>query len=167
MTKHPTSRKDPSSWGASWCRSVPAALALCFGCTITVVLAILVHGWEAEQQRIEFKRRIDKVGAAVHQRVDDNLAVLYAIRAFYAASEAVERAEFWTFAQDIRRRYSEIQALLWVPRVLAGERLAFEAAAQADGHPHFQITAPHPDGRAYPAPSRRIPDLQEPPTRCA
>jgi len=154
MAKYLTMRKGTAPWGASWRRSAPAALVLCLGVIISVVLYILVHGWEQERQRVEFKRRVDDVTAALQQRVDDDLAVLYAIRAFYAASREVERHEFWTFAQDIRRRYAEIQALTWVPRVPDAERPASETAAQAGGHPHFQITELGPEGRVLRAAPR-------------
>ena len=147
MAKSLTIRKGPAPWGASWRRSAPAALVLCLGVVLSVVLYLRVQGLEHERQRVEFQRRVDQVAAALQQRIDDTLAVLYALRAFSAASREVERHEFGRFAQDIRRRYAEIQALMWVPRVPEAMRPASEAAAQAEGHPHFQITELDPAGR--------------------
>jgi signal transduction histidine kinase/DNA-binding response OmpR family regulator/CHASE1-domain containing sensor protein len=128
--------------GVAWRRFAPVALTLLLGVMISVVLFVLIYDWEVEQQQVQFKRQMDKVVVAVHNRVGDNLAALYAIRAFYTVSEEVKRSDFLSFAQDIRQRYNEIQALLWVPRVPRAARSAFEMALQAEGYPHFQITEP-------------------------
>jgi GAF domain-containing protein/CHASE1-domain containing sensor protein len=119
----------------------------CFlGGLISVLLSIVIYKWEVDQQKLQFKRQLDQVAAALHHRVGHNLSALYAIRAFYRVSEKVHRNEFLSFARDIRQHYPEIQTLLLVPRIPGAARSTFERDVPAEAHAPFQITEPGHDG---------------------
>ena len=59
----------------------------------------------------------------------------------------MERHEFQTFVAGSLARLPGIQALEWIPRVPAAQRAAYEATAQRQGFPTFQITERNDRGK--------------------
>jgi GAF domain-containing protein/CHASE1-domain containing sensor protein len=156
MRRYGMSRHDTVPRRASWRRYIPAAVVSCLGVFISIVVSILVQAQEQDYRLGEFKRRAGHLVAAVQRGIDDSLAVLETLHAFYAASQQVERHEFVAFAQNILQRHAEIQALAWVQHLPEAERPAYEAAVQAEGYANFQITELGPDGHFGRAALRQV-----------
>ncbi|MDP2346493.1 MAG: CHASE domain-containing protein [Gammaproteobacteria bacterium] len=72
------------------------------------------------------------------QTLPQAVAALESVERFYAASDEVAREEFAVFTRSILQ-WPGLQAVEWVPRVLASERLDFERAAREAGFPGYRI----------------------------
>lgn len=80
--------------------------------------------------------------------------ILNSITAVFEASAEVTRDEFRRFVTPALTRQPELQALEWIPRVPAAERLRYEQLAAADGLDGFMVTEFSPDGHIVPASPR-------------
>lgn len=74
------------------------------------------------------------------------LEILHALQALFAVKPDVRRADFHRFVRSALHRMPELQALEWIPRVIRGQRAAFEAAARADGVVGFHFSEIGPEG---------------------
>jgi len=152
----PVTHTDPQAKPAAWRRRVPIALALCGGTALSVAAFVAVRQWEDRRLRLRFQRLAGDRAAAVDRGIAINIEQLRSIRAFFAASERVERHEFHAFTTTPLGRHKAIHALLWAPRVAAEERQATEARARADNAPGYEITEDDGQGRLRRAPERPL-----------
>lgn len=90
------------------------------------------------KQRFEFlaKERAARMQADIERALES----LASTGGFFDASSEVTRAEFDAFLRTHLDSHPEVRAIEWLPRITAGERAAFEAAAHADGLGGFRIT---------------------------
>lgn len=108
---------------------VPALItAVGVGATLVVhrVLVSRERSLAASRFQTDAARRAAAIDAEMANAVD----ALYALRAFYEASESVEPEEFARFGREILRRHSTVLALDWAPRVPSEEVEAFTAATR-------------------------------------
>ncbi|WP_163832561.1 CHASE domain-containing protein [Spartinivicinus ruber] len=68
------------------------------------------------------------------------------LASLYAINSHISRNQFDYFVKRSIEEFNNIQALEWVPRVPAHERLAYEKSAQADGLTNFKFKKWQPDG---------------------
>ncbi|MBE9179854.1 CHASE domain-containing protein [Oculatella sp. LEGE 06141] len=95
--------------------------------------------------RTELQERADILASSLQRSVDACFEVLRSISQLFASSGQVKRADFTRFVQPVLARHPSIQALEWLPRLGAAERLAFEQAIQLE-YPNFQVTEQTPVG---------------------
>jgi len=102
--------------------------AVGIGATLAVhrVLAVRERSLAVSSFQADAARR----AAAINAELADAVDALYAVRAFYEASETVEPEEFVRFGREILTRHSTVLALDWVPRVSPGQVEAFTAMAR-------------------------------------
>ncbi len=131
-------------------RRVPAVLALCVGCALSVLAFKAVRKWEQRRVQSRFERMSGNCVAAVQKTVALGLGVFRSIESFYAASQVVERHEFRAFVRNILSRHRAIAALQWAPRIAAAERDAHEAAGRREGLAGYRITERDGSGRRVP-----------------
>jgi len=132
--------------------SVSVPLSLSF--VVVVAFFVLTSGWEQGRIKAEFERRTDNLSLALKKDFDGSVEVLHSIATFYASSVEVDRQEFREFVSRLLSRHPGIQALSWNPRVLDGERTAYEDAARRDGLSDFQIWERDPEGQLVRAAQR-------------
>jgi signal transduction histidine kinase/AmiR/NasT family two-component response regulator len=84
----------------------------------------------------EILERLDELRSSLLRALE----ILHAVQTLFAVKPDISRTEFRRFVQSALVRLPELQALEWIPRVVAGDRLAYEAAAQADGLDGFRFT---------------------------
>lgn len=122
------------------------------GVLVTLGAGLLIAQYRALEQNRANQR--DRVLLSVASRMDAG------IRAELARAEAAVRsaaallegvpdiapAAFNSFAERSLREQAAMRALQWEPRVLEGERAAFEAHWRARGLPDFALRDPGPDG---------------------
>ncbi len=125
-------RRIVSSPGSRTCSVV--------GLLISCLLALSLYRSDDAKIREEFSHEIDSYASSITAQINEDIAVLYSLRALFDASDVVTRVEFQTFASFLLARYPSIRALGWVPRVSADERSTVEAQARNDGFPGFQIS---------------------------
>jgi diguanylate cyclase (GGDEF)-like protein/PAS domain S-box-containing protein len=148
-----TYRESRSRWGDSYVRpSVAAAVA-----GVALSLAAWSYLWVREDRLAELKLReqADNYGLLLQYGINENLKTIVGLRAqFQAASHAVSRSEFATFADLVMRDQSAIRSLSWVPRVARAERQEVEVSASSDGIPNYRIKSLTPGGGLVRSPDR-------------
>jgi PAS domain S-box-containing protein len=132
----------------------PVILVVAIGAVFSVASFTLVRDLEQARIEAEIEQHIDGQLHDLQHSIDVHLDQLHAIRAFFAASVLVERAEFATFVRPQEARHPAIQALEWVPRVLQEERAGFEGAARGEGFPEFAFRELDADGKLVEAAPR-------------
>ena len=160
-----TSRSQPEASGSghaltgsrvpgSWRHQFPAGIVLIVGIALSVVVAWLDHTRTEQSQQAAFERRATRAAGTLQTSLDLSLEVLRTMPSLFEASSEVTREEFRSFVRDGLARHSSIFAFIWVKRVFAGGRTAFEQAVRADGYPDFQITESDQQRRMVRAPDR-------------
>ncbi len=105
----------------------------------------------AAQFRYDAARRVETIQRAV----TDRLSALNTLAVYYAGSELVERDEFRTFVKPLLEKRPGIMALGWAPRILTGQRQAYEQSLRKEGISNWQITERNGQGRFVPS-GRRV-----------
>ena len=121
-------------------------LVLLVGTTLTGVGYYLTRSVYTQQAQRTFERPASHYTAAVSSAIDRYLDVFNSIASFMAASNQIDRWEFYSLAENSLPRFPAIQTLSWVPRVLSEERTAYERTAEIDGLYGFDITERAPNG---------------------
>ncbi len=76
---------------------------------------------------------------ALSKKIDVNLHVLDTLKAFYNASNNIDRQEFTTFITQLMDGRQNIQSVQWIPSVNHEQRDVYEEKAKNDGLSHFFI----------------------------
>ncbi|MCH8989631.1 MAG: CHASE domain-containing protein [Chloroflexi bacterium] len=107
----------------------------------------------SERQEIEdeFEHTANDGALALEHGIEMTVEALQDIRSLYKASNEVKRHEFRAFIEHELEESRGIQALEWIPRVLASERATYEAAARKDGFSEFRIVERENQGTMVPA----------------
>ena len=150
MSPAPTSESEgaPGNAGAS-ASSVLDALrhaGPAFG-VLACALLLTFAAWRyaGETVRADEQERFDRIVAtsreAIDRRLDSYVQILLGVRALFAGSATVDRAEFSAYvgALDLPRRYPGIRGLAWALRVPAEARAQHEAAMRREGLEGYEI----------------------------
>ncbi len=132
----------------------PVVMTLLLGTTVTLGIYSVVEHHQTESRAQRFHQQAENVAAAVREKLAVNTEILYSVSDFFAASSDVTRRDFHVFTKGQLSRQSGIQAIEWVPRVLAADRARFEAAARQSGLVGFRFTESDARGNMVPAPPR-------------
>jgi PAS domain S-box-containing protein len=124
----------------------PIAVVLIVGIALTVLAFVVLRNRELSDIVAMFERDARDRVSAIERMTDKSAEILEHLRALRESSESVSRDEFETFAVDLLREVSGIQALEWIPLVPNAERVAYEQAVLADGLVDFRITERSPEG---------------------
>ncbi|MEM7222063.1 MAG: CHASE domain-containing protein [Pseudomonadota bacterium] len=128
-------------------RLLPKAVVLCLGVGISASGFFTVQHLYQTQAQTEFEGPANQYATAVSKALDRYLEAIKSVGAFFAASNEVDRWEFFEFARDALPRYPGIQAIEWIPRVPGDARAEFERQARDDGLFGFRFT--QLDGLGY------------------
>ncbi|MBI3322549.1 MAG: CHASE domain-containing protein [Candidatus Omnitrophica bacterium] len=137
-------RLHPFIWWTLW-----------FGIAISALLSFWADRLQWDTFQTSFNRSAAGIAQSIEDSVQQNLEVLWSLRAFFASSAEVDREGFRQFTERTLERHPEVLALEWVPRVFGSEKEAFEKAVHGTGFPEFRITEIK-NGRSAPPPSREI-----------
>lgn len=132
-------------------RRFPTAIVIFLGIAISVAGLLTTRSHFAREAEGEFHALAAERLLVLGKALDRHLGTLQSIKAFYAASNDVERDGFHVFVEQVNSQFSGIQALEWIPRIPQAERAAYEQRARAEGHPDFRITERDPSGGMVPA----------------
>ena len=114
-------------------------LVAAIGIALSVVAFSLLLNFERNDIMDAFERTAGDRALALAHSIADNVETLEDIESLYKASAEVERHEFRAFIEHELEERPGIQALEWIPRVLASERATYEEAARNDGFLEFRI----------------------------
>jgi PAS domain S-box-containing protein len=132
---------------ASWRRRLPLAFILLSGASLSFILFFIVREAETKRLDADFERRSTIPVVSIQSAIDEHVALLQSIAAFYFSSHQVERDEFRAFTQAALQRLPALQCLTWSPRVTADTRATHEATVRAEGYKAYEITQNDPGGR--------------------
>ena len=132
--------------------------ALLWACLFLAVLSaipvyMLTRHITDNAERSEFVIAAEEAANRLAREVDVTLAHLRAVKGLYRGSVHVSRSEFSAFVRALGSSEA-VQALKWVPRVLAAERTETEGAARTDGYFDFEFHEHDDQGVAVPAAAR-------------
>jgi two-component sensor histidine kinase len=122
------------------------AIPAIIGIAATTVIFVKSSGWEQARLRHDFERRAAPLGNALGASLDACDALVQSAVSFFDASRDVTAAEFGAFVEAGLRRNPSIRGLSFGPRILDGERAAFEETARDRGFAGFEIKERGPDG---------------------
>ncbi len=129
--------KENSIWqGKKWEITLPISLLF----VITVIAVFYEIKNSDERMKIEFEQRATELSLVLESSINTKLNALRSLHNFYISSSDINRNEFRTFATEQLKNFKGIQAMQWVPIVLAADRNAYEKSVQNEGFPNFQIT---------------------------
>ncbi len=136
---------------AAWKRRLPVVWAVSISVAFSLAVFFVVRWWEFRDIQKAFRIAAEDRATAVKGTFETELAMLELIRTGLMTDGKVERGEFYEILAPFRTHTRSIQAVEWLPRVRESQRAEFEAAAERDGFPRFQITDLGKDGRMVPA----------------
>jgi len=116
------------------------ALLLVLGVALSATLSFFISRFNERAAREQFEQSAANRVSSLRRTVELVTTDLFALRAFFQASEGVDRDEFHVFVHQLWMGEHDTQALEWAPQVLDADRQAFETATQNSGFAHFQIT---------------------------
>lgn len=120
-------------------KNLIALLVFCAGIFLSLAAFSLLRDKENRDIRTRFEALASDRIEVIENGFEDNLAMLYALRDFYASSKSVERNEFHTFAQGLLSRHPDIFEFRWLLRVAGNERPAYEESMRKDGFADLKI----------------------------
>ena len=126
-------------------------LTVALGFALSVAAFSLLLNFERHEIKEDFERTASDKALSLESSIATNVEALQDIQSFYAATKEVERDEFRAFVEHALGGHPGIQALEWIPRVLAAERATYEKSARKEGHPEFWIVEREAQGNMVPA----------------
>ena len=139
-----------SAFARIYSHASAARVVLGAGLILSVAAALLVAGQLEREARLKFESAVNDAKAAIDTRVNDYADVIRGVRGLFAAMDAVNRAEFARYLQNLylASRYPGIQVIHYSRRITEEERPGFEAMVRGDtsveprGYPDFAIRPP-------------------------
>ena len=98
---------------------------------LTAVGTLAMRSVLAEENREAIEHAVGSAMDAINLQVQASIGEVTAIRSLFDASEQVTRHEFRAFVSGFLNEAQGVQALEWIPRVLAADREAFEMELRA------------------------------------
>lgn len=123
-----------------------ALVALLSGLLLSVALFGLLRSYEMREARYDFEHHASGLLESMQRQLDIAVELVDSVGALYDASEKVERREFHRFVAAQLDRHGEIQAMVWLPRISAAERPAYEAQVRAEGLADYVVREFSPAG---------------------
>jgi PAS domain S-box-containing protein len=128
---------------------LPVGLFL-IGLVLSTGFALWKRGDIEAAAAVEFQYRIERVTAAIEQRVGQVLSGLNGAKGLFAASQNINRAEFRAYvdSRDMPNEFPGVRGFGLMQRVKRTQVDTFLAAVRADGAPQFairQLTHTAPD----------------------
>lgn len=102
-----------------------------------------------QRAKARFDNQRKSIQLRIQKRLDLYVSALYGVKAFFAASQEVNRAEWAAFmkSQAILNRYPSLLAIKYVERITAEEKEGFVSRVRSDTTSHY---GGYPDFSIYP-----------------
>ncbi|MBW2726763.1 MAG: CHASE domain-containing protein, partial [Deltaproteobacteria bacterium] len=118
----------------------PTALVLVLGVLISSTGFLLTSNHYQSRSQRAFDTPAAHYTAILSQAIDRYLEVINSVGTFMAASNEVDRWEFFALVGKSLPRFPGIKALEWIPRVPAENRSDYEKQGEKDGLYGFKFT---------------------------
>lgn len=124
-----------------------AMMTLAIGIAVTFSLFFQAQFMEQKAAETQLRRDTADIRHALRTGIENKLNSLSALRSLFAASREVDLNEFRIFSEHLLRRFKEIEAFEWIPRIMREDLPVFEAQVERDlGMEDFFIFRRGPDG---------------------
>lgn len=119
----------------------PLAVVAIFGLVIATAAWVAASDWEERLARAKFNDVAGDYATVLQNGLDHYVSDIYAVRAFYDASNFVDAEEFALFTNRIvgRHGHDTMMRLTWSPLVAGLERSEFVREQRAQGRDGFTI----------------------------
>lgn len=114
-------------------------LILLIGLSASVAAYLIVQNQEQVAHEKDFIVNSKSQIKAVDEKIKNSLSALNYLKAFFDASNFVDREEFKTIATPILESNEGLHAISWIPNLKHSQREEFEMLARADGINNFKI----------------------------
>ena len=118
---------------------LPILAVACLGLVVAVATWLVASTWEARLAKVNFANLAGDYASVLQNGLDQYLAKMIVMRAFYNSSVEVDKEEFEVFTGRILKGTPLMARLSWSPRVTGAERAAFEAKARDMGLADYRI----------------------------
>jgi CHASE1-domain containing sensor protein len=148
---------DAFEAGTKWRRRrhvLPILAVACLGVVVALSSWLAVSIWEGRLAKASFANVAGDYAAVLQNGLDQYLAKMIVMRAFYDSSVTVDPDEFDVFTGRILEGETSMMRVTWSPRVTRDERAEFERKAKGQGLANYEIKDWAPDGALAPAPER-------------
>ncbi len=132
----------------------PTTLVLVLGVFISSTGFLLTSNHFQNRSQRAFDEPAAHYTAILSQEIDRYLEVINSVGTFMAASNEVDRWEFFALVGKSLPRFPGVQALQWIPRVTAEKRGEYEKQGERDGLYGFKFTERDTLGNLVPARER-------------
>jgi len=106
---------------------------------LSAILFLVLRSWERHDVEKMASDLAHEQAEKLQVTMSRSMEVLYSVASLYAVEGRIDRGKFNDFVCLALERQPELQALSWNPIVPASQRIAFEAAARAEGQSNFQF----------------------------
>lgn len=125
---------------------LPAVIVICTG----VILSFFIFKVYVEEEKKIIRADFELVAQnrifAFEKMVNNHLQLIYQLKAYFKASQKVERKGFQIYVKSAVQNFEGIAALEWIPRVPHSERSKYESNAQEEGFSGFSFTEKNVNG---------------------
>ncbi len=138
----PAASACPSITEARWAgllKGHPEIMLVALSLLVSLAAWWTAAQWEDARRRAVFREDAQAYARALEVEFQSLVANVESVADFYGASPAVSTSEFAQFTRPLLRRKPTMQAIEWLPRVPASERVDFEAQVRAEGLEGFAI----------------------------
>lgn len=116
------------------------------GFAVSVAAYNIIVNLQRESLEKEFIADSKASVQGIREELNRNLIVLDAVKAFYNASDRVDRKEFGTFVTPLLESHKNIQAVEWIPYVSTELRKNYEQLAEHEGFKGYEIRERNANG---------------------
>lgn len=111
-------------------------LIVCLG--LTAVISDLIKINITDKETAQFVHDSQEELTAIQNIIENNALMLRGSKVFFDANYQMDAQQLRSIAEIFLKRFSELQALAWAPKVLLAERAQFVAQIQKQ-YPKFEI----------------------------
>lgn len=114
-------------------------IAAIVGIAASTTAFLIIHNFHemsVEKQQIANSKA---TVISIRERIDGNLEILESIKAFFDASNSVDREAFRTFVTPLLANHGNIKAVAWLPNVPLSQRGDYEEFARLDGLESYEF----------------------------
>jgi diguanylate cyclase (GGDEF)-like protein/PAS domain S-box-containing protein len=114
-------------------REFSVAVPMLLAFALFVFVFIKANHWEQDESLVEFRAQAQRMADQMQNHFNEQEFLLEELSGLYSHNpeRPVTREEFRRFVGRILKRFPNVQAIDWAPRVEQRQRAAFEAAQQA------------------------------------
>jgi len=133
-------------------RAATIVIPMLLAFSLVVFVFLQTNKWVQDEVMTVFQHRAQQVAEKIQASFDEQEFLLQSVVGFLShdLDKPVSRSEFKRAVHNSLKRFPDVQAVEWAPRIAEAQRAEFEAAQQV-AFPGFQIMERETNGQLQPA----------------